>query len=342
MHSMNLSFKRTLQLTLAALALAGLAACGGGGGGDSSTPNNNNTGGTNTPTPTLTPTPNGQTTGEFSSLPAATNTAAALTMYNAQGAIGKAYVGPHAYSLSAAPLTYVFNNIFLKAQPGTTYQYESVPSPQAGQAFLSMLNAEGAKGYVFKTNQIYGTDPVGSLFVKSSARSTTYSWRAITGTFALTELNKNGADGYAYRGSHVAVNGGTIYGLYVKDNSSSATFSYLTLPAIDSATGILAEMNAQGANQSVFMGNQVDGSTIVSLYVKSSANTTPTSFTSVTAPLAQTTAELIARANTQAALGFLYTGDLAFNAGSLTGVNAASFYYKGSASLNPFNGPVLP
>jgi hypothetical protein len=329
--------QHTLRLPFfSAVLLAGLAACGGGGGGGD---------GGNAGTP-----PNGSGNGPgggsisdtvvFSSQPATTNTAAALALLNQQGASGNAYVGPHTFTNSTNPLQYTFDELFVKAQPGTTYQYKSIATPGSGSAVQAMLNAEGDKGYLYKGNTTFGGEPASSLFVKSSTRNTTYSWRLVEGEFALTALNSNGADGYAYRGDYAIIQEGKQYGLYVKDNSSAATFNYTTMPDIDNASGLLTEMNSMGAQNFVYMGSQALGTSTVSVYQKNSASTKATVFTSAASTPNQTTTELITKANQQGAQGNMYLSDLGFGSG--TSATVTSFFYKGPASINPFYGPVLP
>jgi hypothetical protein len=193
---------------------------------------------------------------------------------------------------------------------------------------------------LYKGNTTFGGEPASSLFVKSSTRNTTYSWRLVEGAFALTALNSNGADGYSYRGDYAIIQEGKQYGLYVKDNSSASTFSYTTMPDIDNASGLLTEMNSMGAQNFVYMGSQALGTSTVSVYQKNSASTKPTVFTSAASTPNQTTPELITKANQQGAQGNMYLSDLGFGSG--TSATVTSFFYKGPASINPFYGPVLP
>ncbi len=337
MTRIHLFLQRTFLSFFATALFAGLAACGGGGGdgGSPGTPPGGPSGPGNGP--------GGGTVGEtivFSSQPSTTNTTAALALLNQQGASGNAYVGPHTFASSTAPLQYTFDELFVKAQSGTTYQYTAIPAPDTGSAMQALLNAQGDKGYMYKGNTTFGGEPASSLFVKSSTRNTTYSWRLVEGAFALAALNSNGADGYAYRGDYIIVQEGKCYGLYVKDNNSAATFSYTTMPAIDNASGLLAEMNSMGAQSFVYMGSQTLGTSTnaVSVYQKNAANTQPTAFTSAASTLNPTTTELITKANQQGAQGNMYVSDLALNGGT----SATSFFYKGPASINPLYGPVLP
>jgi hypothetical protein len=211
-------------------------------------------------------------------------------------------------------------------------------APINGADLRTLLNAQGIDGYLFKGNTTFGGEPASSLFVKSSTRNTTFSWRVLEGVFSLAVLNSNGADGYAYRGDYAIIQEGKQYGLYVKDNGSAATFSYTTMPAIDNANGLLAEMNSMGAQNLVFMGSQALGTSTVSVYEKNSASSKPTVFASAASTLNQTTTELITKANQQGAQGNMYVGEYQFGGSTST----TSFFYKGPASINPLYGPVLP
>lgn len=337
MTCIPLFLQRLLLLIFAATLLSGLAACGGGGGNDDGSIN------PGTPPGGSSNGPGGGTVSDtivFSTQPSTTNTAAALVLFNQQGANGNAYVGPYVFIRSAAPLQYVFDEIFVKAQSDTTYQYVSIATALNGNDLKTLLNAQGDKGYLFKGNTTFGGEPASSLFVKSSARNTTYSWRVIEGSFDLATLNSNGAQGYAYRGDYAIVQEGKQYGLYVKDNNSAATFSYTTMPVINNANNLLAEMNSMGLQNFVYMGSQASGTSTISVYEKNFAGTKPTVFTSAESPASQTTTQLIAKANQQGAQGYVYLGDLTFGSGA--SVASASFFYKGPASINPLNGPVLP
>jgi hypothetical protein len=335
MTRLSLFLQRAFLPVFAVALFASLAACGGGGGdgGNPGTPPDGPGGSGNGP--------GGGTIGDtiiFSSQPSATNTAATLTLLNQQGANGNAYIGPYTFASSTTPLQFTFDEIFVKAQSGVTYQYTSTTAPVSGAELQTLLNAQGDKGYLYKVDTTFGAEPASSLFVKSSARNTIYSWRTVEGAFDLATLNNNGAQGYAYRGQYAIIQEGKQYGLYVKDNSSAATFSYTTMPAIDNATGLLAEMNSMGAQNFVFMGSQALGTSTVSVYEKNSASSKPTVFTSAASAAGQTTQQLISKANQQGVQGNMYVGEYPFDGNKST----TSFFYKGPASINPRYGPVLP
>jgi hypothetical protein len=293
-----------------------------------------------------------------------------LAMYNQQGANGYAYVGPFAFinGTAQAPI-YSYIEIFVKAQTNTTYQYKTVAEPVAAADWLTMLNTQGATGYLYKASSIFSpatfnlmnpsSNTFSSLFVKSSAMNTTYSYRqgsgrlptsGVTLSAELSELNTNGADGFAWRLGHAS--NGKIYNLYVKDNSSSATYSYTSMPQLPttSAAAFAAELNTMGTQLYTAQGGVVLDSSninsIVTIYEKKSTNNVPPQYTFDPTPvvtslltpnLSLTNQQMLDKFNSYAATGY-------YAAGTISGNNLPYwFFYKGtSLALNPLLGVVLP
>ena len=316
-----------------AMVLASLAACGGGDG--ASTPVVNGSG-SQSPISTA---PVGI---NYTSQLAVAGAAAAVGLFNKQGADGYAYVGSYAFNTgTGATPSYAVEELFVKGQANTTYQYKAVSEPTPATDWLAMLNTEGANGYLYKGSQYFSgnsvsvpTGPTNALFVKSSARNTTYSYRQIAGASTLSALNANGADGFASRGEYA--HGSAIYSVYVKDNSSSATFSYVTKPDNSTAPALLADMNTMGSQMYVYTGTYALGGSIVAIYEKNSASTVATEYTNAPLSLTKSNQQLVSKANQFAATGYFYFGDLAVS------TNLFSFFYKGAAVTNPISGPVFP
>ncbi len=309
-----------------------VSACGGGGG--STATSGGDTAPVTTPAPATTPVsapvPAPATSGvTYISRLAVTGATAAVGLLNQQGANGYAYIGPYAssYAVAGAGLqSYTIEELFVKGPGSTTYQYKAVAVPVTPAGCLTLLNAEGANGYLYKGSQLSS-----ALFVKSSARNTTYSYRLIPGFTTLAALNTNGADGYGSRGNYIC---GGVHSLYVKDNSSSATFSYVTKPNSTTASTLLAEMNAMGALKYVYTGTYLLSDGTVAIYEKNSTNTVTTEYTNDAASPSSTSSQtLIGKASQFAAAGFYYFGDL---------VVGGSFFYKGASVFNPLTGPVFP
>ena len=273
---------------------------------------------------------------------------AAIQAMNQQGAIGFAFVSPFVYQTNAGSgqvPNFEYFDLFAKGQVNTTYAYKAVVQAGNAAGLASQLNAEGAAGFLFKSPNYFASspgpnDPINLLLVKSSARNTTYSYRvtAISGPSELNinNLNAEGSAGYSYRGNYFI--GGLYYRIHVKDNGTSATYNYLTTPAIDSPDGLLSEMNAQGALNYMYKGAFFTGASTVSIYEKVSTTTAPIVFVKTASSSTVSAAELVAKADPLGQQGFLYWGDLALANAS----QYATYFYKGPPSTHPFYGPIFP
>jgi len=139
---------------------------------------------------------------------------------------------------------------------GQSYTYETTYIPDNTADYLAQLNAEGAKGYLYQGQRDWLARcpiPPSSicstlLFRKDSGSSATYTY-AIDPT-ALTsaamfvqQANGFGQSGYLF---YDRTNDGY---LYIKDNTSSATYAYETpnLAQTASSDARLALYNSEGA-----------------------------------------------------------------------------------------------
>lgn len=255
--------------------------------------------------------------------------AAATTLYNAQGALGYAYMSPQAsYDPSWSTA------LFAKG-PGATYQYELVGAADNAVQRLASFNAQGSRGFVFKSTEIYGADYFSpyDTFVKASTTTGTYSYRLVAEAFGLDKLNANGADGFAFRGQIVIA--GATYSLYVKNSAQGGAFSFASKPMKTFATGLLEEMNAMGAQSYALQGMMFADGQFATLYMKHSANTTPYVYSTAikSSASAQAGIDLL---NAQAALGRSWWGDLAGGTGTV------AVFYTGKHIAHPLAGPTFP
>ena len=202
-------------------------------------------------------------------------------------------------------------------------------------ARLALWEQWGAKGYLFKNSSVSSSDlsTVQNIFVKTSARGTTYSCRLLPETFTIDKLNLNGAQGYAYRGQIIIAT--VAHTIYVKDNGSDAIFDYALKDSKSTIEGLLKQMNDMGAQGYGLQGEVSSNSTINTFYVRSSANPAP--FTYATAPVVNSSAQAaVNELNTKAANGEVYWGDWS------DGATTVSIYYKGGLIMHPLVGPVFP
>lgn len=263
----------------------------------------------------------------------ATNRTQAESNLNARGARGYAFVGPMAsYQQTWSMELYKQGNI------GETYSYKLLNvAGVSAAARLASMEAEGARGYLYKSTIIYGIDIANlvDIFVKSSARNTTtYSYRMKAEGFNLDSLQANGAEGYAYRGQIVIDN--LTQSLYVKDNSANAQYDYKTSTHAMLGDGLmLATMNELGAQAYAYHGSIYTGGKFLALYVRSSANHSPYSYT-LDSKFIGGMDETVSALNKRTASGESYYGDM------MDGQNAMSVFYKGPAIVHPLLGPVFP
>jgi hypothetical protein len=273
---------------------------------------------------------------------------AAIQAMNQQGATGFAFVSSlvHTTNLGSGQTpNFEVYDLFAKGQLNTTYSYKAVVQAGNAAGLVSQLNTEGAAGFLFKGPSYFAsapapTDPIYLLLVKTSARNTTYSYRvtAISGPSELNvgDLNAEGSAGYSYRGNYFI--GGLYYRIHVKDNGTGATYNYLTTPAIDSADGLLNQMNAQGAQNYMYKGGFFTGASTVSVYEKVSTTNAPIVFVRTASGPTVSAAELLAKADPLGQQGYLIYGDLAL----ANATQYASYFYKGPPSTHPLYGPIFP
>ncbi len=253
---------------------------------------------------------------------------AALALYNQQGTLGYAYMtGFASYEPSWS------STVFAKGP--ASYQYELVSAAGSAAQRLASLNAQGARGFAFKSTEVYGTEFFSpyDVFVNGSEHAGTYSYRLVAEAFGLDKLNANGADGYAYRGQ-LAISGAT-YSLYVKDSAQAGSISFTSKPMKTFASGLLEEMNTMGAQFYALQGMIFDGGQFSTLYMKHSANTTPYVYSTAIKGTASAQ-QGIDLFNTQAALGKSYWGDLA------EGQSSVAVFYTGKHIAHPLSGPTFP
>ncbi|RST46315.1 hypothetical protein [Variovorax sp. DXTD-1] len=131
------------------------------------------------------------------------------------------------------------------------YEHQASTTGATAAKFLALLNAEGAKGYRYVSDLAYSTENnvTKSLLIKDA--ETTYTYELLEATPAseadfVQQANARGARGFQYIG---------IYAqglLYRKNNSSGATYSYLTkpnqFPRTKTRDYFLAQANEQGAD----------------------------------------------------------------------------------------------
>jgi hypothetical protein len=280
---------------------------------------------------------------------------ASLAAFNEQGKLGYAFLATTMETTSPGQFfpprgSFVSTDLFVKAEAAATYEYaaeEVTKSAPPTQEFLAdMLTQRGRSGFLYRGILKYTFATPGLvdsyyLFVKNTRRPTTYSYRlvqSVTGVeLNVSEIIQHGREGYSYRGLFSTATG--IVSLYAKDDSSSATYSFLTRDVPSSVDAKLATMNSLGADFYAWKGRYAITTGTVDLYERASTTQTPIQYEA--AEFRPTESSMLltrARGNTFAKRGKLYIGDFALT----TGPQLTTLLYKGPVPvLHPLFG-VLP
>lgn len=268
---------------------------------------------------------------------------ASLAAFNEQGKLGYAYVATNLTRESSgmiAPASfYVSTDLFVKAEPGVTYQYVVDRVPDITQSMLrtptDILAARGSQGYLYRGTIDLEFDSLGffgrsySLFVKSTRRETTYNYRFIddvTGrAIDVSQILLQGSLGYNYRGRFL--NGTKLVSLYVKDNASDVTYSFLSRDVPSSTAAKIATMNSLGADFYAWKGTyEITTGGTLDLYERASTTRVPIQYETAEFRSTESSALLTrARANTFGKRGKLYLGDIALTPNS----QPTTLLYKG-------------
>lgn len=287
---------------------------------------------TATPTSTAVPsrTPGGaQRTFRYEFLPGSIyrSSDAFLAEVNAQGARGFAYRGDWLFGsdFSESGALYVKDE-----SQRATFRFEFLLGSlyRSSGEFLAEVNAQGARGFAYRGDWTFGSDlsESGALYVKDESQRATFRYEFIPGPLNrsaaefLSEVNAQGARGFAYRGLwQLGKDLDETGTLYVKDQSLAATFRYEFIPGsiYRSSSAFLAEANAQGARGFAYRGDWLFGDALEesgALYVKDESLDAPFHFEFIPGPIDRSSSAFLAEANAQGARGFLYRGDWLFGA----------------------------
>ncbi|AIO35354.1 hypothetical protein DM39_4769 [Burkholderia cenocepacia] len=200
-----------------------------------------------------------------------------------------------------------------------TLRYEAQPLASDAASFLTLLNAEGAKGYRYLGDGAYSppNGEVRSIFVNDGT-APTYTYQLQSNPADMTsfvnQANAQGANGYRYEGPY-------SYGyLYRKDGGSPATYSYVTTALPADPAAFLAQANGQGQSGYWFLGPMMVGAVQANVYMKDNASGATYTYDTLSP---QTTLDgFIAQANSEGAKGYRAKGEMLF------GTTISSVYVK--------------
>ncbi|NIE56326.1 MULTISPECIES: hypothetical protein [unclassified Burkholderia] len=258
----------------------------------------------------------GTLTWRYEAQPVAADKASFLTLVNSEGAKGYRYLGDYYYSSSNGGT----QSIFVNDGTAQTYTYQLQNAPADMTSFVNTANAQGSSGYRYEGPLTYG-----DLYRKDGGSSATYTYTA-TGLPAdanafLTQANGQGQSGYWFLGP-IAV-ASVQANIYMKNNASSATYTYDALAPTSTVSDFIAQANSEGAKGYRAKGAMAFGTAISWVYVKDQTQS-PT-FTYQSAAIQSTGASFVQQSNTFGGQGSAYLSDMAL--GTTPPLAMASFYF---------------
>lgn len=154
----------------------------------------------------------------YAVLAAPADSAAYLSQVNAQGGNGYYSVGG-AYIVGGATVL-----VYQKDSQGSaTYSYEALGQPGSDADFLAQFEAQGARGFRFKTAYVF-SDGTRLLYEKDLSQSATFSYQnlqpAANSADYIVQANAEGAKGNALVGDYMLPSG-QIRTLYIRPANCS-------------------------------------------------------------------------------------------------------------------------
>ncbi|KVD43752.1 hypothetical protein WS61_15975 [Burkholderia sp. ABCPW 11] len=248
----------------------------------------------------------------YETKPIASDKASFVTLVNGEGAKGYRYLGDYFYSADNATVS-----IFVNDGTAPTYTYQLQDAPADVASFVAQANAQGASGYRYDGPLSYGY-----LYRKDGGSSSTYSYvsAALPTSQAafLAQANGQGQSGYWFVSPMMVASGSG--NLYMKDNASSATYTYEALPQASNVADLVAQANSEGAKGFRAKGANMFGSDVAWVYVKDQTQSPTFAYQSTAIQTAG--AAFVQQSNNLAAQGYAYLSDI------VTGGGSASFYFK--------------
>jgi hypothetical protein len=201
-----------------------------------------------------------------------------LATLQKRGSQGFVLQGPLANPLEPESVSLIFLSSSTKK---TTFGYRIEPRPADETAAISLMNTNGADGYVYIGDyvpELSKPELIVSMFVKDTSSSAKYSYE--TGPVLDTvdqisaELNARGAAGAGWKGTYLA---GTIAKmLYEKSSESNGPLEYAFGPASTSAEALVTDAIERGAAKGlVFSGQYSAGGQIYNFYTNAGTRSLP-------------------------------------------------------------------
>jgi hypothetical protein len=201
-----------------------------------------------------------------------------LATLQKRGGQGFVLQGPLAYPLEPGSVSLIFLKNSTKK---TTFGYRIEPRPADETASISLMNANGADGYVYIGDyvpELSKPELIVSMFVKDNSSAAKYSYEtgpvldAIDQIFA--ELNARGAAGAGWKGTYLA--GTEAKMLYEKSSESNGPLEYAFGPASTSAEALVTDAIERGAAKGlVFSGQYNAGGQTYNFYTNAGTRSLP-------------------------------------------------------------------
>jgi hypothetical protein len=195
------------------------------------------------------------TTFSYESLDLPTTRQTLLAQLNAQGARGFAWYS----ALSSGTDQYSF---FVKESSVSSVSYEFLDETTTSASFLSQVNAQGARGFIYSGAYIAGGSTF-NIYGKVNGINAQYNFRLdsvpTTQAALITQANAQGQSGYAFSGAQIftgePINAQRIFHLYVKDTTQNSTFEWRNLPVAGTPAALVSQANSQGSEGFRLFGN---------------------------------------------------------------------------------------
>ena len=186
---------------------------------------------------------------------------------NAEGARGYQYMCDFTFTGGDSRSIYVKDN-----SKNSTFIYETMAPKSDPSEFVTQCNTQGANGYQYMANYMFAGSGISSVYVKDNSKNSTFNYETqipkTTSSEFVVQSNTEGAKGYRYMYDN-AFTGLEIRSIYVKDNSSTSTFSYETLTPKTISSEFVAQSNIEGTKGYQYRCDYMfAGTGISSLYVK--------------------------------------------------------------------------
>jgi hypothetical protein len=201
-----------------------------------------------------------------------------LATLQKRGGQGFVLQGPLANLLEPGTVSLIFLKNSTKK---TTFGYRIEPRPTDETASISLMNANGADGYVYIGDyvpELSKPELIVSMFVKDNSSAAKYSYETgpvldtIDQIFA--ELNARGAVGAGWKGTYLA--GTEAKMLYEKSSEFNGPLEYAFGPASTSAEALVSDAIERGAAKGlVFSGQYSAGGQAYNFYTNAGTRSVP-------------------------------------------------------------------